>query len=115
VHNPPQQSVFALQSERMTLIEEIREAKAQIARLEAWETEKQRYELHDVGEGSLAYVIKESVRGGELTHKICARSYQHGQKSILQPKLLNFVKYLSCPECKTDIRIGFESSSWGIA
>jgi hypothetical protein len=46
-----QQSVFAANEERMALVEEVREAKAQIARLEAWDAEKQRYELKDVGDG----------------------------------------------------------------
>jgi hypothetical protein len=101
-----QQSVFAANEERTALIEEIREAKAQIARLEAWETEKQRYELKDVGAGSLAYAVKESMRNSEPPHQICAHCYQNGHKRILQPNVSGFGKELFCPGCKTTISIG---------
>jgi hypothetical protein len=60
-----QQSVFAANAERTSLIEEIRQLKARVAELETWEAEKQRYELKDVGFGSLAYIVKESMRGAE--------------------------------------------------
>lgn len=100
-----QQSVFAANAERTTLIEEIREAKAHIARLEAWETEKERYELKDVGGGSLAYAIKESMRGAEPIHNICANCYQNGHKSILQPRSRGTGKYLFCQECSAEIMV----------
>ncbi len=106
-----QQSVFAANAERTALIEEIGQAKAEIARLEAWETEKLRYELQDVGKGSLAYVVKESMRGTEPEHKICSNCYQHAQKSILQPLHKGQEKFLFCPKCKTEFYIGFMSWS----
>jgi hypothetical protein len=108
-----QQSVFAANEERTTLIEEIRDAKAQIARLEAWNAEKERYELQDVGAGSLAYVIKESMRSSEPVHKICANCYQKAHKSILQPLNRSQQNFLFCPQCKTEFYIGFDS--WGVA
>jgi hypothetical protein len=101
-----QQNIFAANAERSSLIEEIREAKAQIARLEAWNAEKQRYELKDVGAGSLAYAVKESMRGSEPAHHICAACYQHGHKSILQPKAVYPNKTLDCSECKAQIFTG---------
>lgn len=101
-----QQNIFAANAERSSLIEEVREAKAQIARLEAWDTEKQRYELKDVGAGSLAYAVKESMRDSEPTHHICAACYQHGHKSILQPNAVYPDKTLYCSECKAQIFTG---------
>jgi hypothetical protein len=101
-----QQNIFAANAERSSLIEEIREAKAQIASLEAWNTEKQRYVLKDVGSGSLAYAVKESMRNGEPAHHICAACYQHGHKSILQPKAVYPDRTLYCSECKAQIFTG---------
>jgi hypothetical protein len=101
-----QQSVFAANAERTALIEEVREAKAQIACLEAWEAEKQRYELKDVGCGSLAYVVKENMRNGEPLHQICAACYQRTRKSILQPRINHPDIILFCSECKTDLFVG---------
>jgi hypothetical protein len=109
-----QQSVFAANAERSALIEEIREAKAQIVRLEAWEAEKQRYELKDVGAGSLAYVVKETMRSGEPPHQICAACYQHGRKSILQPKAVGHDKTLNCSECKAQIFTGLMPMHFGV-
>jgi hypothetical protein len=101
-----QQSVFAANAERTALIEEIRDAKAKITSLEAWEAEKQRYELKEVGAGSLAYVIKESMRSGEPVHHICAACYQRGHKSILQPRARHPDKTLFCSECKAELFVG---------
>ena len=101
-----QQSVFAANEERTALIEEIRAAKAQIARLEAWEAEKQRYELKDVGRGSLAYAIKETMRGGEPPHQICAHCYQKDHKRILQPHISGLGRELICPDCKATLSVG---------
>jgi hypothetical protein len=101
-----QQNIFAANAERSSLIEEVREAKAQIASLEAWNTEKQRYELKDVGAGSLAYAVKESMRNSEPAHYICAACYQHGRKSILQPRADYPDKTLNCSECKAQIITG---------
>jgi hypothetical protein len=101
-----QQSVFAANEERTALIEEVREAKAQIASLEAWETEKQRYELNEVGDGSLAYTAKEVMRGREPPHHICAACYQRAQKSILQPRSEHPNIILYCPEYKNKLFIG---------
>src|SRR6202030_3815203 len=60
-----QSFAFAAHDERTALIQKICDLEKQISDLEAWETEKQRYELKDVGSGSLAYVVKEAMRGAE--------------------------------------------------
>jgi hypothetical protein len=86
------------------LLQQIRDLEAEKTKLEAWETEKHRYELEDVGRGSLAYVIKEAMRNGEPLHKICATCYQHGIKSILQPDSDGWSHLLKCPECKTVLK-----------
>jgi predicted P-loop ATPase len=102
-------AAFAAQDERSALLESIRNLEKEVASLEAWDAEKQRYELKDVGLGTLAYVVKESMRGAEPPHQICAACYQHRKKSILQPCEINHDNLLICPECKTQIKIGFVS------
>jgi hypothetical protein len=101
-----QQSIFAANEERSALIKKIGHLEKELANLKAWETEKQRYELQDVWHGSLAYVIKESMRGLEPPHKICANCYQRGHKRILQPRVTGFGRELFCSECKTAIISG---------
>jgi hypothetical protein len=100
------EQIFAAQSRYRAAMEHITELEEKLTHFETWETEKQRYELKDIGLGSKAYVIKESMRGGETPHEICATCYQHGKKSILQPRDISADKLLICPECKTQIKIG---------
>jgi hypothetical protein len=76
-----------------------------VTELETWDAEKKRYELKEVGLGSLAYVVKESMRGAEPAHQICAYCYQRGHKRILQPGSTGYGKGLFCPDCKTTISI----------
>jgi hypothetical protein len=99
------QYAFAEQEERGALLREISALEEKLASFEAWSTEQGRYELKDVGAGSLAYVIKESVRGAEPVHQLCARCFQHREKSILQPRQTQTEDRLFCPECKTEIKV----------
>jgi hypothetical protein len=63
-------------------INAIRElAKAMVGLRDA---EKQRYELTELATGSLAYVVKEAMRGPEPSHWLCAACCQQRKKSILQ-------------------------------
>ena len=78
----------------------------EITDFEAWEAEKQRYELKDVGAGSIAYALKKDAQGSEPAHYICAACYQHRRKSILQPKAVAYDKTLQCYECKTQLFVG---------
>lgn len=93
------------QAEQATLIQVIRNLEEDVARLKAWEAEKQRYELTDIsgGNGSIAYVIKDSVKGAEPLHYICANCYEHNKKSILQRVgiMVPEANQMLCPGCKT--------------
>jgi DNA repair exonuclease SbcCD ATPase subunit len=104
-----QNGIFAANNERSALIQRVRELEEEVTDLEAWEAEKKRYELKATGSGGLAYSIKPEAQGTEPPHKICARCYEHGKKSILQIKSgdhalvrLTKSKY-ECPECNTEI------------
>ena len=102
-----QTKILAVNEERSALIEEIHQLKKQVADLEAWETEKQRYELKSIGAGSFARALKPETQGSETPHYICANCYENRQKSILQPEPTSMASralatppMLFCPKCK---------------
>ena len=102
-----QNALSALQEERTTLIETIRRRDEEIARVKAWETEKQRYELKDIamGSGAFTYMIKPDAQRGEPLHCLCAYCYEKGNKRIMQMTVrTSGARHVwTCPECKNDI------------
>ena len=101
-----QGSAFSAQQERSVLVERIRELEAEVARMKAWGTEKQRYELKRWGDAAFAYVLKEAEAGGEPMHAICPGCYQRGVKSILQSNgEMQVHKHAwNCSVCKTSVK-----------
>jgi hypothetical protein len=106
-----QSALMALQDERATLVETIRHQEAEIARLKAWEAEKERYELKQVTiGGSLTYVLKPDAQGTEPPHWICAACYQVGKKSILQRGDTHGGDWFyRCPRCTASVRAPWEA------
>jgi hypothetical protein len=102
-----QSGMLAAQDERSALIERIRTLEEEVARLKAWEAEKQRYVLKDAGNGALAYALKEDARGPEPPHWICPQCYQDGKKSILQPEtqIQGRCQVLACTRCNSELLI----------
>lgn len=92
---------LASQEKQAALAEEVRELKKQIADVENWETEMQRYSLFQFPTGALAYSIKPGMEQGQPTHYLCTSCVDKKQKSTLQPN----GRYLRCTVCKTDIEI----------
>lgn len=83
----------------------IGELEAQIMEMKDWEAQKQRYELKDTGQGSLAYALKEGVETGEPAHWICPQCYEDRCKSILKHETLYVgrAETLACHRCGFDI------------
>ena len=107
-----QQGALAAQAREAAMSEEIRDLKARMAELEAWDAEKQRYKLHDFGGETFAYILKEEESNGEPMHRICANCYQQGHRSILQFKYTTGYqqdKY-NCPACGKDFLFGVRHS-----
>ena len=103
-----QEHILTAQAQQTALTEHISELEKKVARFEAWEAEKQRYELKDYGGGTFAYALKEAETKGEPSHRICAACYQKGHKSILHNKGGSYSgreKYF-CPECNKDFMFG---------
>ena len=78
-----QTQIFAVNQERTALIDQIGQLEKEVANLKAWETEKQRYQPADMGDGNIAYVVKPAMRGTEPPHYLCANCYQQRKISIL--------------------------------
>lgn len=97
-----QSSALDAQSEHFALLERIRGLEAQIAGMESWEVEKQRYQLTELVPGTACYIVKEGVRGSEPRHAICSNCYEDGKKSILHI-MTDYLgsTHLTCPRCKT--------------
>ena len=101
-----QSCALATQSAQLELSQSKRELEGELAKLKAWNMEKYRYELQNVGSGAVAYVLKQSMRGSEPIHWICANCFQIGKKRFLNESHsdLHFV-YHKCQECAGKIRI----------
>ncbi len=106
--------VFTANEERSALIETIRDLEQKVAAAEAWAAEKQRYELKELGNGTMAYAVKESMRAGEPPHWICANCYADGKKSHLQPEIKppGRTEVYVCHRCSSElIAVGGRAAS----
>jgi hypothetical protein len=99
-----QNSVFAANEERASLIETVRQLKEELASLKAWDAEKQKYELKQVPSyhGILAYAPKPETEGTEPSHWLCATCFQNRKTSVLQPEGRAGAQVLVCHECGSD-------------
>ena len=93
------------------LLERIRQLEEEKAKLEAWESEKKRYELQDVDRGFFAYVLKPGMENGEPPHALCTTCYQRGFKSFLQSSghVIVHEHYWFCPSCNTMVKSQWRS------
>lgn len=102
-----QSSALRAQSEQSTLLERIRQLEEKIAEAQAWNDEKQKYQLTEINPGQFAYTLKEQT-GTEPQHMLCANCYNHNEKSILQTE----VRYAGrrtvffCQNCGSDMFFG---------
>ena len=101
------QSALAAQTAQATRLQRVRELEENLAQLEAWDTEKEKYELKNVrpdrapGGKTFAYVLKENAGSTEPTHSICPDCCQDHQKTILQGVMFEQgrVDVLECNRC----------------
>ena len=100
-----QQTLTAANAAQSDAAERIRSLEQEIVRLKDWEADKQRYELKDTGQGSLAYALKPSMDQGEPEHWLCPACYQQGKKSILKHETIpeGRARSLVCHPCGMDI------------
>ena len=96
-----QKEILVAQTAQSALVESESALKKEVADLKAWDADKQRYQLRDIGRGITAYALKEGMQNGEPEHYLCAACYQRHQKSILQPETRSpgMTKTLVCHDC----------------
>jgi hypothetical protein len=107
-----QANASAAYAEYLSMLQKVRELEEELARVKAWETEKQRYRLIEINYGAFAFALKEDSKGTEPPHWICAKCYQDGKKSILQHNGVAFVREskVRCSTCKAEIPDGHKST-----
>jgi len=96
-------------------VKRIGDLEAEVARLKAWEGEKQKYELKGLGGGAVAYMLKAEERGAEPPHWLCQPCYEKGQKRMLQPQDMVVVgrgHNFSCPECHSAFQTSAFQPNW---
>ena len=99
-----QSSALSATSEQAGMAEEIRALKTQIASLQRWDEERQRYKLVRPFDATTVYALKPSFANGDPAHWLCTTCYENGRKSILNPRTnSNHWATLVCATCKAEI------------
>ena len=80
-----QEKILGAQSAQAELIERVGDLEKEVARLKAWDTEKQNYELQAIGGGTVAFMLKPDARGTAPPHWLCPNCYGENKKSFYQP------------------------------
>jgi Zn finger protein HypA/HybF involved in hydrogenase expression len=95
-------------------VQQIRALEKEIARLKAWDGEKERYQLRQVGSGAFVYALKGTMANGEPAHWLCANCYQKREKGVLQrsPASDNFRQIFTCPVCKNHVTPNRSAPDW---
>lgn len=104
-----QTSALAAQSEQFAMVQRIRDLEEEVMRIKAWEEQKQRYQMVRPWSGvpALVYALKESCKGAEPAHWICAKCYDDGRRTVLQPRYDSRAYfYLLCPTCESQVISG---------
>jgi hypothetical protein len=65
-------------------VDRIRALEAEMAKMKAWDTEKENYELKGVGDGAVAYMLKPNARGTKPPHWLCPNCYAQDKPSFVQ-------------------------------
>lgn len=101
-----QSALLAAQEAQTANLKRIDELNARIMQLDAWEREKERYQLQEFRTGALAYVLKADDPAGEPSHRLCPRCYQEGHKSILQTTVRHGGgERVECPRCDVKLKL----------
>lgn len=106
-----QSSAISAQSDQFTMLDEIRAAKEELAKIKAWETEKQRYQLVSPHAGSMVYAVKRAMSNGEPPHYLCANCFKQGKASPVNdmppPSSKDRWHAWYCPNCKSSPLTGY--------
>lgn len=95
------------QEAQATLLAEKRQLEERVRELEAWDREKQRYQLTAVVDGTVAYALKPEAQGSEVSHQLCTACFSEGHKGFLQREMRvpGMNEYLVCQRCNSEIAL----------
>jgi hypothetical protein len=96
-------AIFAVNDERAQLINKIAALENQIAEMNDWNEEKQRYKRVSIGRLVSAYVLNEVETPNMADHWLCANCFDGRRKSHLQqvPISTGRATVVACPTCKS--------------
>ena len=101
-----QEKILTAQQSQTSLMETVGDLEKEVAALKAWDADKQRYELKDLGKGFYAHVLKQGMENGEDPHALCTNCYQKGFKSVLQSSghVMVVERSWDCHGCKSKVK-----------
>lgn len=100
-----QTSAIEAQAAQTALQDEIRDLRAAISRLEAWNVDAERYSLYQHPSGGFTYKLKEGADRGEPVHHLCSTCFERKIKSVLHQAQRNPGRCtaLECHSCGSAI------------
>jgi hypothetical protein len=103
-----QEKILTAQEQQAALVQRVRDLEKVVAEFEAWDREKERYQLTDFGGGTFAYVLKPAMADGEPAHRICAHCYEQRRKGLLQSDGTTGSgrEKVICHSCKSTFMLG---------
>jgi len=99
-----QEKILAAQHDQSSLVDRIRELEDRARTHDIWNTEKERYELKDLGWGAYAFMLKTEQRNDQPPHWVCTNCFGRQHISIIQNShVAGQGDRIVCPACKTQI------------
>ncbi|HVX78858.1 MAG TPA: hypothetical protein VHB49_22215, partial [Bradyrhizobium sp.] len=81
--------ILAAQAAQCASLGRVGKLEKEVARLETWDAEKQRYQLTEIHPGVFARTLKEGMENGEPQHSLCDACYEASFKSRLKRETWN--------------------------
>jgi cell division protein FtsB len=109
-----QTALATAQSEQAELTQAIHDLEKEIADLEAWDAEKEKYELKQISNvGTVAYMLKPDARGIEPPHWLCTNCYQNRKRGIIQYYgHIGASLHFRCSSCPAEYRTNGDRPRW---
>ena len=102
-----QESALRSQERETALTRRVHALEDRIGEIEAWSTQKERYQLTKLPPGVFVYEIKEAARGEEPPHYVCAKCFEQQKRSFLNSdEATSGTTRLHCPSCEWKETIG---------
>jgi hypothetical protein len=100
-----QEKILAAQAAQSDLVDRVRALEKEVTDFKAWDADKQRYKLTDIGSGLVVYTLKQGMENSEPPHSLCANCYQDHVKSILQreTRYPGRCEVMACHRCGSDL------------